>query len=105
MYINLQTIKKHLNIAPTYTGDDDYLSIIEDAATKAVEATCNVDFEELTEGGVNSLPSPLLFACLLVIGDMYANRETTAFASVNKLPTLEYLTANFTDYVTTRKEV
>ena len=104
MYITLNTIKKHLNIATTYTAEDDYLTIIEDAATKAVERTCNVDFEELTEGGTKALPSPLLFACLLIIGDMYANRETTAFASVNKLPTMDYLTANYTDYITVKED-
>jgi len=103
MYIDLNIIKKHLNISPTYTNDDEYLQIIEDGATKAVEKTINVDFDTIiAEEG--KLPSAILFACLLIIGDMYANRETTAFASVNKLPTLRYLCANYTDYQTVKED-
>jgi hypothetical protein len=103
MYIDLDIIKKHLNISPTYTKDDDYLEIIEDGATKAVEKTINVDFDEII-AAEGKLPSAILFACLLIIGDMYANRETTAFASVNKLPTLRYLCANYTDYQTVKED-
>lgn len=103
MYIDLNIIKKHLNISPNYTKDDEYLQIIEDGATQAVMKTINVDFETIiAEEG--KLPSAILFACLLVIGDMYANRETTAFASVNKLPTLRYLCANYTDYKTVKED-
>lgn len=103
MYIDLTTIKKHLNISPNYTKDDEYLQLIEDGATKALEKTINVDFDTIiAEEG--KLPSAIIFACLLIIGDMYANRETTAFASVNKLPTLRYLCANYTDYQTVKEE-
>ena len=103
MYIDLNIIKKHLNISPNYTKDDEYLEIIEDGATQAVMKTINVDFDTIiAEEG--KLPSAILFACLLVIGDMYANRETTAFASVNKLPTLRYLCANYTDYQTVKED-
>lgn len=103
MYIDLNIIKKHLNISPNYTKDDEYLLIIEDGATQAVMKTINVDFDTIiAEEG--KLPSAILFACLLVIGDMYANRETTAFASVNKLPTLRYLCANYTDYQTVKED-
>ena len=103
MYIDLNIIKKHLNISPNYTKDDEYLEIIEDGATQAVMKTINVDFETIiAEEG--KLPSAILFACLLIIGDMYANRETTAFASVNKLPTLRYLCANYTDYQTVKED-
>ena len=103
MYIDLNIIKKHLNISPNYTKDDEYLQIIEDGATQAVMKTINVDFETIiAEEG--KLPSAILFACLLIIGDMYANRETTAFASVNKLTTLRYLCANYTDYQTVKED-
>lgn len=103
MYIDLNTIKKHLNISPNYTNDDEYLELIEDGATKAVEKTINVDFDEII-AAEGKLPSAIIFACLLIIGDMYANRETTAFASVNKLPTLRYLCANYTDYQTVKED-
>ena len=103
MYIDLNIIKKHLNISPSYTKDDEYLEIIEDGACKAVEKTINVDFDEII-AAEGKLPSAVIFACLLIIGDMYANRETTAFASVNKLPTLRYLCANYTDYQTVKED-
>ena len=103
MYIDLETIKEHLNISPTYTKNDEYLRLIEDGATHAVEKTINVDFDEII-AAEGKLPSAILYACLLIIGDMYSNRETTAFANVNKLPTLRYLCANYTDYQTVKED-
>ena len=103
MYIDLNTIKEHLNISPNYTKNDEYLQMLEDGATQAVMKTINVDFDTIiAEEG--KLPSAIKIACLLIIGDMYANRETTAFASVNKLPTLRYLCANYTDYQTVKED-
>lgn len=103
MYISLERIKNHLNIDNGFVEDDDYITFLEDVATKAVQATCNVSFDEITEGG-NELPSPLLHACLLLIGDMYQNRESVATTSISRIPTFRYLCANFTDYKTQHTE-
>ena len=97
MYISVELAKKHLNINPSFTADDDYIALIIEAAEKAVLKTCNLnDIDELEGNG--TIPSPVIFATLLLIGDMYSNRQTNAFTTVNKIPTFKFLLANFIKY-------
>lgn len=97
MYISVELAKKHLNINPSFTADDDYIAMIIEAAEQAVLATCNLQEEELLQDG-GTIPSPIINATLLLIGDMYSNRQTTAFTTVNKIPTFKFLLANFIKY-------
>lgn len=97
MYISLELAKKHLNIQPTFTQDDDYISFIIEGAEQAVLETCNLqDFSDIAVNG--ELPNAVKFAILLLVGDMYANRETVAYTTISKIPTFRYLLANFTKY-------
>lgn len=96
-YIDLATAKKHLNLNENFTADDDYIELIIDGACKAVLATCNLQEEELLQDG-GTIPSPIVFATLLLIGSMYANREMEAFTAISKIPTFRFLLANFIKY-------
>ena len=98
MYISLEAAKKHLNINPNFTADDDYLTFIIQAAETAVLQLCNYDSIEALQSDGEAIPSPVIFATLLLIGDMYQNRETVAFTTVNKIPVFRFLLANFIRY-------
>ena len=75
MYIDLDTAKKHLNIESAFTEDDEYILGLIDMAEQAVRVHVNEDFEVLAEQNGGCLPAPLLHAMLLMVGNMYQNRE------------------------------
>jgi len=75
MYIDLDTAKKHLNIESAFTEDDEYILGLIDMAEQAVRVHVNEDFEVLAEQNGGCLPAPLLQAMLLMVGNMYQNRE------------------------------
>ena len=75
MYISLDLAKKHLNIDPELTEDDEYILGLIDAAEQAVRVHVNEDFEILAEKNGGCIPAPILQAILLQIGAMYQNRE------------------------------
>lgn len=75
MFIELDTAKKHLNIEPDFTEDDEYILGLIDMAEQAVRVHVNEDFEVLAEQNGGCLPAPLLQAMLLMVGNMYQNRE------------------------------
>lgn len=75
MYIELDTAKKHLNIEPDFTEDDEYILGLIDMAEASVRVHVNEDFDTLAEENGGCLPAPLFQAMLLMIGNMYQNRE------------------------------
>lgn len=75
MYITLEQAKKHLNIEPEFTDDDEYILGLISVAQNAVEVHCNRTLEETAERNGGCLPAPLLQAMLLSIGDFYRERE------------------------------
>ena len=75
MYIELDYAKKHLNIEDSFTDDDEYILGLISMAEQAVRVHVNEDFDTLAEKNGGCLPTPLLQAMLLMIGNMYQNRE------------------------------
>ena len=75
MYIELDYAKKHLNIEQDFTEDDEYILGLIDMAEQAVRVHVNEDFDKLAVQNGGCLPAPLLQAMLLMIGNMYQNRE------------------------------
>jgi hypothetical protein len=75
MYIELDIAKKHLNIEPDFTEDDEYILGLIAAAEQAVRVHVNEDFDILAEKNGGCLPAPLSQAMLLAIGNWYQNRE------------------------------
>lgn len=98
MYINLDTIKKHLNIDTFFTDDDEYLMLLEDVAVNAVQKHIDCNLSELQDSdGV--LPAPLLHAILLEIGNLYMQRESITYSNISEVPlSYTYLLDLYKDY-------
>lgn len=75
MYIQLDLAKKHLNIEEDFTDDDEYILSLIEVAESAVRVHINEDFASIAEKNGGCLPPPILQAALLMIGNMYQNRE------------------------------
>lgn len=98
MYIQLNKIKKHLNLDTQFTDDDNYLLSLEDVAEKVVEANIDTKLDKL-EDGEGAIPSPLIQAMLLIIANFYANRESVAFAQTHEVPkSYQYLIDLYRNY-------
>ena len=96
--LTLATLKKHLNIDADFTSDDNYILMLEEVAEELVQKHIDITFEDsVTNQG--SFPIPLVHAVLLFVGNLYENRESVAFTSVNEVPkTLSYILEMYRDY-------
>lgn len=85
MLIDLTKIKKHLNIDAAFTDDDSYIESLYLVAEELVQKHIDQKFEDIKaiEG---KIPEPLIHAILLLIGDLYDNRESVAYTSISELP-------------------
>ncbi|EHU1962706.1 phage gp6-like head-tail connector protein [Acinetobacter baumannii] len=81
-YITLDLAKSHLRVL--HARDDSYIELLIKAALKAVTNFIDKEFSEIQQPD-GSLPEDLVFAALLIIGDMYQNRaaQTDAALYVN----------------------
>ena len=85
MYLDLDTVKKHLNLESSYTEDDEYILLLIDAAEQAVRVHVNEDLETIAEKNGGCIPTPIFQAMLLLIGNLYQNREIVG-AKTTALP-------------------
>lgn len=98
MYIELDKIKKHLNIDADYTDDDEYLLFLYEVAEDVIQKHIDTTFENIIQKK-GAVPTALLHAILLFIGNMYDNRESVSYASVQEVPTsLNYILSMYRDY-------
>ena len=101
MFVTLDRIKKHLNIDEYYKEDDWYLNCLYNVAEKVVEKHTDSDLSKVASMGGGELPSPLVQAMLLFIGDMYRNRESISFGSVSSIPfSYDYILSLYKNYGT-----
>lgn len=99
MYVTLEQIKKHLQIEPEYRDDDLYILALADAAETAVERHIDDRLCVFAEKNGGELPSPLRSAILLLIGNLYMNREPVSFAQSAEVPlTYSYLLSLYKNY-------
>lgn len=82
MYVEVEDIKKHLNI--DYPEDDQYLKELIEVAEASVKMFIQQDLSSLATDG--KLPADLRHAIRLLVGQFYANRETTAFSTPSEIP-------------------
>lgn len=75
MYLDLDVIKKHLNVESDFTDDDELIVLYADAAEQAVEVHVNESIENIAEKNGGCIPTPLFQAMLLMVGNLYQNRE------------------------------
>lgn len=99
MYVTLELAKQHLNIESTYTGDDVYITHLIEVAETTVEKHIDYHLEDYEDEN-GDIPSPLIHAMLLFIGDMYMSRESNAYGiSVSEIPfSYDYLLSLYKDY-------
>ena len=98
-YLTLELAKQHLLVDAEVTEDDSYITQLCDVAEAAVEVDVDRPLASLVDNSGN-LPKPIVQAMLLMVGNLYANREPVAVGvSVNKVPyTFDYLKDLYKDY-------
>lgn len=97
LYLTLNRIKEHLNIDSGFTADDGYLEMLEGVAFDVIERHIDHKLSSLAQDGV--LPTPILQAALLYIGNLYQSRESVAFTNATEIPfAYDYILSLFKDY-------
>ena len=97
MYITIDEAKKHLNVDDSYKDDDTYIGDLIKVAEDSVAQHLDIALDGLVVDG--ALPSAISHSILLMVGNLYANREPVAYSSVVKVPyTLEYLLGLYKHY-------
>lgn len=97
MYLNLDTIKRHLNIDSGFTDDDEYLQMLEGVAFDVIERHIDHQLNDLLVDG--ALPKPIQQAALLYIGNLYQSRESIAFTNAIEIPfAYDYILSLYKDY-------
>ena len=99
-YLDLQLVKKHLNVELDYKDDDDYIqSLVEVAEEKVAKELCITVSELASIDGAATIPAPLKQAVLLSVGAYYANREEVTAVQTRPLAQgVKYLTALYRNY-------
>ena len=80
MYITLCEAKKHLLIDNSFKDDDEYILALIDAAEEAVSLNLCVPLDSIAEGG--EIPPSVKAAILLLVGNLYANREPVVTGTI-----------------------
>lgn len=83
-YISLTEAKHHLNIEDGNTTDDTYIVSLVDAAELAVEHYLQRPLSGIAHDG--RLPADVAHAIKLVLGTLYANRESVTYGTPSVVP-------------------
>lgn len=97
MYVTIEEIKQHLYI--DFEADDAMLADMIQASEEIVEKYLNTTFDTLlNENG--TLPFPIKQAIKIMVGNLYANRESVSFnAYPSKIPySYEFLIQPYRNY-------
>lgn len=90
MYLSLSDVKQHLII--DHNDDDRYLADLITVAEDAVKTDLNLDSLCELEDETGMLPASVIQAMLLLIGTLYANRESVTYGTPHTVPhSYEYL--------------
>ena len=96
MHVTLEEVKRHLQIEAEYEGDDFYINSLIEASE--VAAANHLKYDSLDDA-FPVLPLPVKHAILLMVGNLYANREPVAFAQSYRVPlSYEYLLGPYVKY-------
>lgn len=87
MIVSLAEAKLHLRVSST--DEDTLITLYAQAASDNIKSYLNRD---IPVDNNNNVPPAIKAACLLMIGDLYENRETIVTgASIDILPTAKNL--------------
>ena len=78
MYVTLEEAKKHLNIDDSFKDDDSYINSLILVAEDAIEKNTDI--------ALNEQPPSVIHSILLLVGNLYANREATTYSSISDVP-------------------
>lgn len=93
-FVTLEMIKTHLNIEPSYNGDNDYLLHLREVAFLVVQNHICSDLATL-QGSKKALQHCLL----LLIGTYYFQRESISTSSMKECPnTLQMILDQYKNY-------
>ena len=81
MYLTIEQAKKHLNLEAEFIEDDSYITSLIQVAEATVELHINQKLIVVAANNGDVMPLPLLHAMLLMIGNLYANREIVSFTT------------------------
>lgn len=84
MYVTLNEVKQHLNIDASFTDDDNYLISLIQVCEDSVQKNTDIVLADQVEGGV--LPPSLKHSILLLVGNLYNNREATSYSIPKEVP-------------------
>lgn len=84
MYLTLQQVKQHLII--DHNDDDQYLADLITVAENAVCKDLNLHSLKDIEDCTGMLPASVIQAMLLLIGTLYANRESVSYGNPSVVP-------------------
>ena len=98
MYLSVNDVKRHLII--DHNDDDlliaDLITVAEDAVRRDLNLYSLKDIEDCT----GMLPASVMQAMLLLIGTLYANRESVSYGQAHPVPhSYEYLIALARNYM------
>lgn len=97
MYITLQQVKRHLYI--DHNDDDQYLADLITVAEDAVRNDLNLESLTEIEDNTGMLPASVIQAMLLLVGTLYANRESVTYGTPNVVPhAYQYLLDLYRNY-------
>lgn len=99
-YLDLATVKQHLNVEQEFTDDDSLIEAYANAAEEKVAKELCVTVDELaTIGGGENIPTPLTQAMLLCVGMYYKCREEATDVQTRPLEQgAKYLVQLYRDY-------
>lgn len=98
MYLTIADIKRHLII--DHNDDDQYLADLETVAEDAVKRDLNLYSLKEIEDATGMLPAAVTQAMLLLIGTLYANRESVSYGTPSVVPhSYEYLLDLYRNYI------
>ncbi len=83
--LTLPETKLHLRV--DHYDDDALIQMLMDTATAAAADYLNMPLEQMT----TTVPSPIKSAALLLVGNLYENRESMSDRPYSKNPTFEAL--------------
>ena len=84
MYLTIDDVKRHRYI--DHCEDDKLIADLITVAEDAVKTDLNLDSLEEIEDETGMLPASVLHAQLLLIGTLYANRESVTYGTPHTVP-------------------